>query len=272
MKRYLNVCYALVLTVILCSVSTTPCLGQNFKYRGFSYYKPYDHSFTSPESRHKNGVSLGLKTAFFTNPILPYRFEDVANEYLSPADNSTISGTTNYFRPVVGATFGFHYMFLKKKKLNFYDKYRTEFNAFNIYFVPYFAIAEPERIGEIFDFRGDNITHNNKTYINSFNIFKLTYTSPSLSYRGKLFNFYILNEIGLSVTLINAKYKSIYANPLERSFKTFLVFDPLRVKLGKGKMFFTSTMHMALDSTPLQPNKIESSFNAGFQIYLFKEE
>ncbi len=260
---------SLILTLAFLCLKPTYFFGQEFKYRGFSYYTEYDDSFTSPESRHKKGVSLGFKSGVFTNRTTTYDYTETLSSVINSGQDSIVNRTTKYVPWHGGISIGFHYMFLKRRKLTLYkkDKYkRTEFNAFNIVFTPFFAFADTS---DFFSFNPENTTINNRRLINSHNVLKITYTTPFLSYRGKLFNFYFLNEFGFNFSHRN---KVLYPTEFDKRLKTFFTIDPLKIKLGKGKIFFSSTVNIAFDNAPLQPNKIEANFNAGLLFYMFKNK
>jgi len=266
MKQSVSINLALIIFFIFCGLTPNIGCSQNLKYRGFSYFKPYDDSFTSPESRQKNGVSIAVKGGRFTNQITPYTYPFVLNSQINPSIDSLVQLTTNYHKWQAGLSIGLHYMFLKSRKLTIYQRERNEFNSFNFYFTPYFAIVDTSNYS---NYNAIGKTSNNKFFINSLNVIKLTYTTPYLSYRGKLFNFYFMNEFGINISRRN---KVVYTNPDDKALKAFLTFDPLRIKLGHGKMYFTSNVNVAFDNTPMQPNKMEANFNAGVQIYMFKEK
>ena len=228
--------------------------SQDLSGRGFTYYSTYDKSKISPNSKLKKGLSLSPKIGVFTNRIsaIPYQ-------------NQTSKGEIEYQDFQIGFSLGYHFIFLKKKKLSFFKKKRNEFSSLSLYFTPFFGLIDDDTPEHIIN----SFSPNKKPYHNSQLEFKLTYSNPSISYRGRLVSFYLLNEIGMSLSIRN---KTLYIKSENQKSKLFFSLDPLKIRFGKSQLFLTTNISVALDNNPLQRKKIEANFQSGLQLYIFKQK
>ncbi|MFD1553936.1 hypothetical protein DNU06_13975 [Putridiphycobacter roseus] len=212
-------------------------------------YKPYDNSFISPEIRQKHGFSIGGNVAFFTNKT--YLKKDTLLE----------NGPLKYNRENYGLSLGYHYLFIRSKKMTLSKKRRDELAGINLYlngFMAYLNRQDP--------LYSKYTTHKDYYTWSQFEL-RATYLSPFFSFRGKLFSLYFINEFGFSLFYRNM---GIYDQEFDKKFKSFFCVSPLNIKLGKMPLIIKSSINVAMDSNPLQRAEVEANVNLGLQIYFYK--
>ena len=241
------------LLVLIFALGSFLSLSQKPNHAGFSYFSKYNSNLISSETSMKHVFSLGLGVTEFTSKLN----EPSTRIIRGNRDNQVLS-----YR--VGL--GYHYLFLKNKKLTVFSKSRFEFSGFSVYANIY----------------GNNLQAGTYTQtesvLDSFNILKsrrdipqievrFTYTNPFISYRGKVFNFYFLHEFGLSI--MRGTTNTI-TKPNDKNISTLVNIIPLSLKFGKRPIFFKSSINFALNSKLLQKEKIKGSIGLEMQIYLYK--
>ena len=205
-------------------------------------YKPYDKTFISPEIRQKHGISIGANVSFFTN-----------KSYLKK-DTLLESGPLKYNRENYGLSLGYHYLFIRSKKLTLSKKRRDEIAGLSLYMNGYMTYLNKQ--DPIFN---PYTNHQNYYTWSQFEL-RASYLSPFFSYRGKLISLYFINEFGFSVFYRNM---DIYKEEFDKKLKTFFCISPLNINLGKMPLIFKSSFNFAIDSNPLQRAEIEANVNFG---------
>jgi hypothetical protein len=229
--------------------------AQVANHDGFTYFTKYNAQLISPEKSRKHVISIGTGVHVFTNEMSD-RFTSITDGYI----NQTV--------PFVRVSLGYHYLFLKQKKLTFFSKKRYEFSGFSIYANAYGAQLSKSTYTST-DFLADSFNLNQNELIIPHYELRFTYTNPFMSYRGKALNFYLLHEFGLSVF---QSTRNPILNSNSRETEIYVNLVPLSLKLGKRPIFFKTTVNLARSNNLLQLQKIKGSIGLEFQIYFYKTE
>lgn len=242
-------------TLFICIIALSLNLGfsQKTNTGDYTYFSKYNTKLVSPETTQKHIFSLGTGISTFTT------------EAFHPGvilDGNQLELNNSF---MLRAGIGYHYLFLKKKKLNFYKKERFEHTGFGIYANIFGLMIEEGK--HLFDRQSsDTITFFEEKYIIPQNELRITYTNPFFSYRGKLFNFYFIHEYGLSIFRSN---KSPFENA-SNQFKTYINITPLSIKFGTSPIYLKSTLNFAPKSKILQFQKLKAYLGIELQFYFYK--
>ncbi|MFK8038895.1 MAG: hypothetical protein AB8B74_11430 [Crocinitomicaceae bacterium] len=219
-----------------------------------TYFTKYNPKLVSPETTQKHIFSIGTGVSSFTSeafyPGLKVNEDELE---LNP-------------QIMVRAGIGYHYLFLKNKKLKLYKIERFEHTGFGIYVNIYGSILNK---GNYLTSResNDTIRYTKNQYVFPQNELRLTYTNPFFSYRGKLFNFYFIHEYGFSVFRASS---SPYENVSNFNPKYYLNISPLSIKFGTNPVYFKSTLNLTSKNNILQSKKLEAYVGMELQIYFYK--
>ncbi len=235
---------------------TSNLFSQKANNRDFTYYSKYNKRLVSYESvqRHIFSVGTGL-TGFST-------------EALAPAIKITDSTREAQQTPLLKIGIGYHYFFLKNKKLNFFDKERYEHKGFSLYLNTY--LTQFER-GNYFESTDDNdtLTLQEDLIVRPQNELRITYSNPFLSYRGKMINLYFIHEYGLSI--FNSSLSPIGNAGLEGPNRLYINIVPLSIKLGTKPIYFKTSFNFAArDNKLLQLQEININGGIDLQIYFYR--
>lgn len=223
--------------------------SQNFKSISYSLYEKYNTLKISPNTAQKHVLSINLRTlasTFSPSPII------------HKPDSIIRYGPMN-----VGFGIGYHYIFLKSKKLFLSKKNRFEFSGFNLYLNSNYVFVKgtEEPFGE------NLITNNKKNYTYSQAEVKTTVCFTTLSFRRPNLSIYFLNEFGISLFIRNTE---IYKMPGFKKIKPYFTFDPIKFRIKKSSIFFTSTVNLALSNSLLKQERINANLSLGLQIFFAK--
>ncbi|MFK8044508.1 MAG: hypothetical protein AB8B72_03365 [Crocinitomicaceae bacterium] len=245
----------LAIPLFLISFFAQVALSQTPNNRGFTYFSEYENRLISDETLQKHVFSIGtgvtLATSEVTAPLYPVRegnnIEDI--------------------RPLFRLGVGYHYAFLKKKKLAIYSKERTELSGFGAYANIYATPINDDLYTQTKKLDDTIRPPFKDTVLTPRYELRLTYTNTALSFRGKMINFYFLHEFGLS---FSRGTKNALLSPNTLTNSTFANIVPLSIKFGRRPIFFKSAFNFAFDNKLLQLAKIRGTVGFELQIYFYK--
>jgi len=242
---------AFLFLVVVCVNSV---IAQTPNHNGFTYFTKYEDRLISEETLQKHTFSIGTGLSGYTSEVsLPIR----------EADYGELGDIVPTFRIGVG----YHFIFLKKKKLTIFSKNRLEFSGFSVYLNAYNNYLNEELYTPTQSISDSLPRLTKNQLITPQAELRVTYTNPTISYRGKAINFYFLHEFGLSF------FREMPVDWLQRNELQTNVFAnivPLSIKFGRRPIFLKSSFNLAFGNNLLKAQKIKGTAGFELQIYFFK--